>query len=135
MVRNPVVARPETSVVEIARLMRNKSISSVILVEGKKPVGIITERDLVHRVIAEGKNPKSWLATDICSKPVIAVQELLDIDGAVELMNDYKIRRLVVVDSGDNVVGIITTDDIGSNLREVSEELAVKYLNILDRRK
>jgi CBS domain-containing protein len=114
--------------------MREKGISSVILVTNGKPIGIVTERDLVHRVMAPGKDPKKLMAADICTKPVIAVSHHSEVEDAVETMNEYKIRRLVVVDDLDHVAGIITTDDVGYNLKSMSEELAVKYLSLTKRK-
>jgi CBS domain-containing protein len=135
MIRNPTVVSPDASVMEVARLMREKSIGSVILVEDGKPIGIVTERDLVHRVLALGRSPESLEAFDISTKPVIAISEVGDVDTAITIMNDYKIRRVVVVDVNDSVVGILTTDDIGYNLRNMSEELAVEYLITMRREK
>ncbi len=114
--------------------MLEKGISSVILVTNGKPIGIVTERDLVHRVLAPGKDPDTMMAAEICTKPVIAVSVYCEVDDAVETMNQYKIRRLVVVDDMDHVVGIVTTDDIGYNLKSMSEELAIKYLNLTKRK-
>jgi len=114
--------------------MHEKGISSVILVTNGKPIGIVTERDLVHRVLALGKDPKKLMAGDICSKPVIAVSHHCEVEDAVETMNEHKIRRLVVVDDLDHVSGILTTDDVGYNLKSMSEELAIKYLSLTKRK-
>ena len=113
--------------------MKYRSVGSVILVKDDKPVGIVTERDLVHRVLEPGVNPRSLTAWDICSKPVIAVNEVGDVELAIDLMRDYKIRRIVVIDGKDRVVGILTTDDLVTNLRSMSEDLAVKYLTTVKR--
>jgi CBS domain-containing protein len=134
MTKAPVVLSPSASVDEVAHVMREKGISSVILVTNGKPIGIVTERDLVHRVMAPGKDPKKLMAADICTKPVIAVSHHSEVEDAVETMNEYKIRRLVVVDDLDHVAGIITTDDVGYNLKSMSEELAVKYLSLTKRK-
>jgi CBS domain-containing protein len=115
--------------------MKKNSISSIILVEKNKPVGIVTERDLVHRVLAMGRNPKTMIASDVCSKPVVVILEMADIETAVDVMTDYKIRRIVVLDKNDQVTGILTTDDIGYNLKSSSEELAMKYLMTINRSK
>lgn len=128
MIKDPVTVNPDTSVRDVARLMLDRTISSVILVRGKKPVGIITERDLVRRVLAVNKNPDSLKAIDISSRPVIAISELDEVEAAVELMKGHRIRRLVVVDMKDNIVGILTTDDLGFNLKRMSEELALDYM-------
>ena len=133
MVKDLVMVGPETPVNEVAQLMNHRSVGSVILVKDDKPVGIVTERDLVRRVLAPGVNPKALTAWDICSKPVVAVHELGDVELAVDLMKDYKIRRMVVIDSKDRVVGILTTDDLVTNLRSMSEDLAVKYLTTVKR--
>jgi CBS domain-containing protein len=134
MIKNPVIVDPNTSCGAIARLMRDRKIGSVILVDEGKPVGIVTERDLIHRVMAEEKDPFMCYAHDVSSKPVIAVSIYADVEMAVDLMNEYKIRRIVVVDNKDKIVGIVTTDDLSKELRGMSEELAVKYL-MINRRK
>jgi len=137
MVKNPITASPGTSVKEIAKLMQENSIGSVILVKDDKPIGIVTERDLVRRVLALGKDPDSTEAFDICSKPVVSVcsrtPDLLDLDDAIDNMIKHKIRRLVVVDRQDKVVGILTADDIGYNLKSLSEDLESKYIILMRR--
>jgi CBS domain-containing protein len=134
MVKNPVVVSPYVSVKEVAEIMKEKEIASVILVRNDKAVGIVTERDLVHRVMASGKDPNSISALDVCSKPVVSIYEHGDVEVAVDTMNDYNIRRIVVTDRDDMVVGILTTDDIGFGLRSMSEDLAIKYLIATGRR-
>ena len=124
---------PKTTSAKIATLMRDRKIGSVVLVEGGKPVGIVTERDLVHRIMAEKKDQNTCLAEDVASKPVIAVSIHADVEMALDIMNDYNIRRIVVADNDDNVVSIVTTDDMSKQLRSMSEELAVKY-SILGRK-
>ena len=134
MVRDPVMVAPDAPCGRVSKLMRNKGIGSVVVVKDGFPVGVVTERDLVHRVLAEGRDPDKCYADQICTKPVVAISIYADVDMAVDMMNEYGIRRLVVVDQKDNVVGILTTDDIAKNLRSMSEELAVKYM-MLSRRK
>jgi len=127
------VVDPKTTCARIARFMRDRKIGSVVLIEGEKPVGIVTERDLVHRIMAEKKDQNICLAEDVATKPVIAVSIHADVEMAMDIMNDYNIRRIVVVDNDDKVVGIVTTDDLSKQLRGMSEELAVKY-SILGRK-
>jgi len=125
-----VTTSPDASVVDVAKLMRDESIGSVIIVEDNKPIGIVTERDLVRRVLALGRDTSSLKASDICSKPVLTVSEYESIEDAVDLMKEYNIRRLVVVNGEGEVSGIVTTDDIGYNLRRLSEELAIEYISM-----
>ncbi len=133
MVKNPVIVDPNTSCGQIARIMRDRQIGSVILTDNGKPVGIVTERDLVHRVMALEKDPDMCYAHQVSSKPVVSVGIHADVDMVVDLMNDYKIRRIVIVDEKDKIVGIVTTDDLSKALREMSEDLAVKYHIIAQR--
>jgi len=135
MVRDPVMFHPDTPVNELVKTMREMTIASVVLVKEGKPVGIVTERDLVHRVLADGRDPSKLRAGEICSKPLVAVSVYCDVDDAVDTMNDYKIRRLVVVDPDDKVTSILTTDDLGFRLRNMSEELAMKYMALNSRRR
>ncbi len=134
MTKNPVTVSPAARADEVAHLMREKGISSVILVTNGKPVGIVTERDLVHRVLALDKDPKKLMAADICTQPVIAVSIHCPVEDAVDTMNQHKIRRIVVIDDKDHVAGIVTTDDVGYNLKSMSEELAIKYLSLTKRK-
>ena len=134
MTKAPVTLSPAAKADEVADIMRDKGISSIILVTNGKPVGIVTERDLVHRVLAPGKDPKRLMAADVCTMPVVSVSVQCQVEDAVDTMYRHKIRRLVVLDANDHVVGIVTTDDIGYNLRSMSEELAVKYLSLAKRK-
>lgn len=127
MVKDPVMVDPKISCAKAAKLMRDRKIGSVVLVENGKPIGVVTERDLVHRVMAEEMDPVTCIVDEVATKPVIAVSIHADVDMAVDIMNDYMIRRIVVVDSDDKVVGIVTTDDLSRQLRSLGEELAIKY--------
>ena len=98
MVRDPTIAGPDTSALELARTMVEKRIGSVIITDDNKPVGIVTERDLVRRVLAVSKDPTQLTAITICSKPVITCAENGDVEDAVDIMKDYNIRRIVVTD-------------------------------------
>ncbi len=128
MVRNPVVADLDTSASELAKTMTVKRIGSVIITDDGKPVGIVTERDLVRRVLAEGLDSASIRASSICSKPVISCSEFADLEDAVDIMKDYNIRRIAVTDDDQRLVGILTYDDVVANLKELSEDLAMKFL-------
>ena len=101
MVKNPIMVDPNTPCSKIARIMKENKISSIIIEENGKPTGIVTERDLVHRLLAEGKDPMKCMAYQIYSKPVVAISIHADVDMAVDIMNDYKIRRIVVLDDND----------------------------------
>ena len=128
MVNNPVVAGLDTSALELAKLMTGKRIGSVIIADDGKPVGIVTERDLVRRVLAEGLDSAFIRASSICSKPIVSCSEFADVEDAADIMKDYNIRRIVVIGDDQRLIGILTYDDIVANLKEFSEELAMKFL-------
>lgn len=127
MRQHPIAADPQTSVREAAQLMLRHSIGSIIITQDDKPVGIVTERDLVRRVLALGRAPESVQIVDVCSKPVICLFELDDVEDAINLMKQHRIRRLIVVNTDDKSVGLLTTEDIGLHLKRISDELAIDY--------
>lgn len=137
MVKDVYTLKKDASVQEVAKKMKDHSIGSIVIVENKKPVGIITERDLVKRVIVENKNTKETKAEEIMSKPVIAVYDATPLSEAIDLMHDKKIRRLVAVNKDDETTGILTADDIGYNIEEFATDLGLEYLiitNLIRRR-
>ena len=130
MVETPVTVSPLTPVLLVARLMKEKRIGSIIIEKDMLPLGIITERDLVWRVISEEKDVYALQAVDICSKPVVTIGENLFIEDAVALMKRHKIRRLVVVNRDGLISGILTSDDILDNFEAFSKEQALDFIKI-----
>jgi CBS domain-containing protein len=117
-----VTAAPERPVREIAELMRERNVGSVVLVEDERPVGFVTDRDLTISVIADGRDFGDHVA-DHASSPVITAEPGMDVEEAAELMVRHGVRRLVVVD-GDRLTGIVTLDDLSS--RTGDAELAAQ---------
>jgi CBS domain-containing protein len=112
MTESVVTATPQTSVREIAEVMRERNVGSVVLVEEDSPVGFITDRDLAISVLADGRGGGNR-ARDHASSPVITGEPQMELGTAVELMERHGVRRLVVVDDG-RLRGILTLDDIVS---------------------
>ncbi|MGB7633146.1 MAG: CBS domain-containing protein, partial [Nitrososphaeraceae archaeon] len=120
-------ALPLDYVVDLARNMKEKGRGSIIVTEyvttsagsktGTKPVGIITERDMVRRVVAESKDPHSTIAYDIMSKPLIAVGPEATVYDAALIMTKYNIRRLPIV-RDNTLLGIITSSDLARRMCE-----------------
>ena len=120
-------ALPLDYVVDLARNMKEKGRGSIIVTEyvttsagsktGTKPVGIITERDMVRRVVAESKDPHSTIAYDIMSKPLIAVGPEATVYDAALIMTKYNIRRLPIVQD-NTLLGIITSSDLARRMYE-----------------
>jgi CBS domain-containing protein len=122
MTEQVVTAAPERTVREIAELMRERNVGSVVLVESERPVGFVTDRDLALSVIADGRDFGDHVA-DHASSPVITAEPAMDVEEAAELMVRHGVRRLVVVD-GERLTGIVTLDDLSS--RTGDAELAAQ---------
>ncbi|MEM4312323.1 MAG: CBS domain-containing protein [Nitrososphaerales archaeon] len=128
MSRSVVSLDLSSSLEDIARVMREGKISSVVITDGGKPVGMITERDLVIKVIAKGLDYKSLRAKDIMSFPLITINKDKELEEAANLMIMKGIRRLVVIeDETKQMVGIITTSDIARSLAK-EESLLLKAI-------
>ncbi|MFW9929562.1 MAG: CBS domain-containing protein, partial [Candidatus Thorarchaeota archaeon] len=84
-------------------------------------------RDLVKRILAEEKNPKRFIASDIMTKPVVSVLEDTSISDAIDLMKENNIRRVVILNNNNNISGILTIDDIGYNIERYAEEIGIEY--------
>src|SRR5918997_7011950 len=112
MTEEVVTAAPERTVREIAELMRERNVGSVVIVRDGEPVGFVTDRDLALSVIADGRDFGDHVA-DHASSPVIAAEPGMEVQEAAELMVRHGVRRLVVVDGG-RLTGIATLDDIAS---------------------
>ena len=104
--------RPETTLQEAAAKMKSLNVGPLPVCEGDKPVGIVTDRDIVIRAIAEGCDPRTTAIRDVMTKDVVTVQETDDVKDAARLMKDRQIRRVVVVGGDKKVVGIVSLGDI-----------------------
>ncbi len=102
---------PNTTIANAAKLMAQRSVGSVIVMKNKKPIGIITERDMLMKVLGADLKPSKTLVSKIMSSPIQSIAPETDITEALKIMAKSKIRRLPVVDHG-KLVGIITTSDI-----------------------
>jgi len=124
MTESVVTAAPERTVREIAELMRERNVGSVVLVEADKPVGFVTDRDLALSVIADGRDLSDHIA-DHASSPVITADPAMGVEECADLMVRHGVRRLVVVD-GDRLTGIVTLDDLVSRTgdAELASQLA-----------
>jgi CBS domain-containing protein len=116
MTESVVTADPRSLVRDVARLMRERNVGSVVLVEGRRPVGFITDRDLALSVLAEGRDPADP-ASDHASSPVIVAEPDMEVDEGAQLMIRQGVRRLVIVESG-LLAGVVTLDDLASRLTD-----------------
>ena len=125
MTRDPITLPPSTSLVDAAKTMRDMSIGIVVVADGEGLIGIVTDRDIVVRALADGCDPHTTTLMDISSRELTTVSPDEPIEAAVRLIREQAIRRLPVVSEG-RVVGIVSLGDLAlerdptSALAEVS---------------
>jgi CBS domain-containing protein len=105
------VVRPDTSVKEVVATMNKFDIGSIVVVQGERPVGIITERDILRRLVEPCLAPETLSARQIMSSPVLTINETANIEETAKLMARKRVKRLPVVNNG-KIVGMITYTDI-----------------------
>ncbi len=111
MTTAPVTLPVTSSIIDAARAMRDANIGNVIVVENGQVCGIVTDRDLVVRGIAEGRDSARLKLEDICSRVLTTVSPTDSVDDAIQLMREKAIRRLPVIEGG-KPVGIVSIGDL-----------------------
>ncbi len=117
MTSNPESCPPSATVLDAAKVMATQDVGPVPIVDGDRLVGIVTDRDLVVRVLAEGRDPSATALGDIASSDLVTVQPDSDVSEALNLMSQHQVRRLLVTD-GDRLVGIVAQADVARATEE-----------------
>ena len=120
MTPNPRTIGGTSTVIEAARVMRDHDIGDVLVLDGSRLAGILTDRDLVVRGIAAECDPAMTRAGDICSRIITTVRPETGVGEAVRLMREHAIRRLPVVDEDGSVVGIVSLGDLAIDIDKPS---------------
>jgi CBS domain-containing protein len=128
MTRSPSVCDRQTTVLEASRLMREEDVGSIPVVADGKPVGVVTDRDIVLRVVAEGRDPSMITAGEIASGELVVVEPDQGLDDALRLMAKHQVRRLPVVDD-DRLVGIVAQADVARTADERSTGEVVEEIS------
>jgi CBS domain-containing protein len=119
------VVRPDTSVKEVVATMNKFNIGSIIVVQSDRPVGIITERDILRRLVEPCLAPETLTARQIMTSPVLTINEMADIEETANFMARKRVKKLPVMNN-DKLVGMITYTDIVAKvptLLSILEEL------------
>jgi CBS domain-containing protein len=111
MTSNPVTLPGTALVHEAARAMRDTEVGDVIVIEHNQVCGIVTDRDITVRVVAEGKDPATTTLADVCSHALLTVKPTDSVEEALRLMRIHTVRRLPVVEEG-KAVGIVSLGDL-----------------------
>jgi CBS domain-containing protein len=112
MTPDPATASPSMTVVEAAQEMIKKEKGPLPVVEGGRVVAMVTDRDIIARVVAAGQDPSSLRVSDIATKDVVTIGPDQDTQEARQMMAQHQLDRLVVVEKGDRLVGIISEADL-----------------------
>lgn len=113
MTPDPVRCTPNTTLDQVAKLMVQHDCGEIPVVDSTdQPIGVVTDRDIVCRVVAAGKNPMAYTAENCMSQPVITVPEDAPLDDVVATMEKHQIRRVPVVDEDGCCAGIISQADV-----------------------
>ena len=111
MSKNVKVVRPDTSAQEVVATMTKFDISSVIVVQSERPVGIITLRDVVAKIVVQCLAPRALTARQIMTSPLVTISESATVEEAARLMAKKKVKTLPVMDN-DKLAGVLTFTDI-----------------------
>jgi CBS domain-containing protein len=112
MTSNVITVEPGTRVVDAARVMIQEEKGPLPVVEGERVVAIVTDRDLVARVLAAGRDPNSVTVDEVATKDLVTAQPNLDVEEARRMLAQHQLDRLLVVEEGDRLVGILSEADI-----------------------
>ena len=130
------VVEPDSSALAAAQLMRRHHIGALVVVdanEKSRPVGVLTDRDLVLGLMAEGLDPALFMVGDIMSVELVVANPEMDAMDAVQLMRVNRLRRLVLVNDAGQLAGIVTMEDVLELLTRELASLAVGVLGARDR--
>src|ERR671936_767279 len=130
MTSNPSAVEPDKSVVDAARIMKQEDAGVVPVTENGRLTGMVTDRDIAIRVVAEGKDPQSTTVREVASTDLVTVDPQQDLDEALRLMAQHQVRRLPVVEEDAGLVCVVAQADVarhgddtktGQVVQEISE--------------
>lgn len=119
MTRDPKCCVPTDSVMKAAQLMKSQNVGPILIVadkDGRKLTGIITDRDLAIKIIAEARDPITTRLKEVMSDNVVTCKESDEVDQVLKLMEDNQVRRIPVVDQDNHLLGIIAQADVATRL-------------------
>jgi CBS domain-containing protein len=115
MTRNPVCLDAKTPVMQAATTMRDQDIGDVVVMDGDQMCGVVTDRDIVVRAIAEGRDPNATKLGEVCTRDVVTLSPDAPAQEAAKVMRERAIRRLPITDNG-RPVGIVSIGDLAVEL-------------------
>lgn len=129
MTSNPATVEPDAKLADAARIMRDEDTGVVPVLEGDRLVGTVTDRDLVVRALAEGKDAQSTTVREVASTDLVTVDPQQDLEEALRLMAQHQVRRLPVVEEDGRLVGIVSQADVARQADDASTGALVEEIS------
>jgi CBS domain-containing protein len=128
MTKNPVCCLPSDIVSKVAELMKSRDIGPIPIIENEqtmKLVGIVTDRDLALKIVADGRDPKTTKAEAVMTREVVTCRGEDDMQNALDAMFGHKLRRIPVIDNNNRIVGIIAQADVATRVDQPEKTAAM----------
>lgn len=128
MTKNPVVCMPNDLVAKVAQVMKREDVGPVPIVENgqtRRLVGMVTDRDLAVKMVAEGRDIKTTKAEEVMTRKLVTCRAGDDLQKALDAMSENQLRRIPVVDDEDRVVGIIAQADVATRVNQPEKTAAM----------
>jgi len=121
MTPNPICCLPTDSAKKVAEIMLREKLGPIPVIDNdqsQKVIGILTDRDLVLKIIAEGRDPKKTKVETVMTRKVISCRADDDVQKAINAMSEHQLRRIIVVDNTNKILGIISQADVATRANE-----------------
>jgi Predicted signal-transduction protein containing cAMP-binding and CBS domains len=128
MTKDPAVCMPGDLVTDVARVMKKEDVGPIPIVEDKETrrlVGMVTDRDLVLRMVAEGRDTKTTKAEEVMSLKLVTCHADDDVQEALDAMSENQLRRIPVVDDKNRIIGIIAQADVATRVNQPEKTAAM----------
>ena len=121
MTDEPACSTPDASLQQVARMMVDQDCGEIPIVESKtskRPVGVVTDRDITTRTVAQGRNPLEMTARECMTTPVVTVTPDMEVESCCQILEQHQVRRVPVVDERGRICGMVSQADIAKHATE-----------------
>ena len=129
MTSNPCTIDASKDVAYAAKMLRDEDVGVAPIVEGDQLVGVLTDRDIAIKVVAEGKDPQTTKVSEIASKDIVTIDPQQDLDEALRLMAQHQVRRLPVVEEDGKIIGIVAQADVARQANDTQTGELVEQIS------
>jgi CBS domain-containing protein len=128
MTKTPFCCLPDDKVITVAQLMKRENIGPIPVIENEqtqKLVGIVTDRDLALKIVAEGRDAKSTKVEAVMTRKVVTCRADDDLQKALDAMSEHQLRRIPIVDNDNKILGIISQADVATRVNQPEKTAAM----------